>query len=406
MITSDGFSNLAKEQLFFKRLWTDESRSSVDRESPAVVNEADLFARYFSRQSILLPQLAQPSDYAFVPEPSVAEMATVKVDVAPIVVPVEITPVAIEDSLFHRLRKGLQRTRQGLTEGLIHVLQGKTHLDRETREQLETLLLVADVGFDASEKIIQQLSGQLTRDILNDPQQLLACLEQVLFDMVQVKSCSQLEFEQLPAKPYVVLMVGVNGVGKTTTIGKLAKRLQQKGHSVMLAAGDTFRAAAVEQLKVWGERNQIPVIAQDTGADSASVVFDALQAAKARNVDVLIADTAGRLHNKSNLMEELKKVQRVLQKLDPQAPHEIILAIDAGTGQNALNQVQEFNQAVGLTSVILTKLDGTAKGGIAFAICEKFALPVSYIGVGEQLDDLRPFEARAFIQALCSRDSL
>ncbi len=389
MINFTLLADSTREQVFLSRLLAEHTDGI---HAAIIADEVTVFARYFSTPSIVLPSGILPK----LVQPAV---------VAPVVITSAVVePLAPELSLYQKLKKGLQRTRQGFTGGMLQILQGKVSLDAQTREALETQLLMADVGLDASQKILQQLSERLTHEVLKDAQQVRACFEQILFDILQLATQTQLETANLPAQPYVVLFVGVNGVGKTTTIGKLAKRLQQNNHSVMLAAGDTFRAAAVEQLKIWGERNQVPVIAQETGADSASVIFDALSAAQARGVDVLIADTAGRLHNKSNLMEELKKVKRVLQKLSPQAPHEIILVIDASTGQNALNQVQEFHQAVGLTSIALTKLDGTAKGGVVFAIYEKFGLPVSYIGMGEQLDDLRPFEARAFVQALCAQE--
>ena len=260
---------------------------------------------------------------------------------------------------------------------------------------------MADVGVEATMEIIEHLTQRVSRKELTDPQALQGALKEELLALLKP---SEQPLSVSANKPYVILMVGVNGVGKTTTIGKLAKRLQAEGRSVMLAAGDTFRAAAVEQLQVWGERNQVPVIAQHTGADSASVVFDALQAAQARNIDVLIADTAGRLHNKDNLMEELKKVVRVMGKLDDSAPHEVMLVLDAGTGQNALAQADHFRQWVGVSGISLTKLDGTAKGGVIFAIARKLGLPIRFIGIGEAAEDLRPFEAEPFIEALFAGD--
>jgi fused signal recognition particle receptor len=265
-------------------------------------------------------------------------------------------------------------------------------------EEIETLLLMADIGVEATTEIIQRLTDRVERKQLSDGDALQAALKQELAELLEpVDQPLELHTDQ---SPMVILMVGVNGVGKTTTIGKLAKKYQAEGKSVMLAAGDTFRAAAVEQLQVWGDRNNVPVVAQHTGADSASVLFDALESAKAKNVDVLIADTAGRLQNKDNLMQELQKVVRVMQKLDPSAPHEVMLVLDAGTGQNAISQAKEFKEAVGVTGITLTKLDGTAKGGIIFAIAKQFGLPIRFIGVGEQADDLRPFEAKAFVEAL------
>ncbi|CAI8210632.1 MAG: Signal recognition particle receptor FtsY [Marinobacterium sp. xm-d-530] len=275
---------------------------------------------------------------------------------------------------------------------------GNPEIDEDLMEEIETLLLMADIGVEATTEIIERLTDRVERKQLSDGDALQAALKQELAELLEPVD-QPLEL-QADKSPMVILMVGVNGVGKTTTIGKLAKKYQGEGKSVMLAAGDTFRAAAVEQLQVWGERNNVPVVAQHTGADSASVLFDALESAKAKNVDVLIADTAGRLQNKDNLMQELQKVVRVMQKLDPSAPHEVMLVLDAGTGQNAISQAKEFKEAVGVTGITLTKLDGTAKGGIIFAIAKQFGLPIRFIGVGEQADDLRPFEAKAFVEAL------
>lgn len=282
-----------------------------------------------------------------------------------------------------------------LSSRLRGLFQRKT-IDETTWEDLETALIGADFGPDISEEIIEDLRARVDRYGTTDPADLNRMLREVLEERLSKLDTTL----KLSARPAVVLVVGVNGVGKTTTIGKLAKKLQGEGKKVMLAAGDTFRAAAVEQLQVWGERNKIPVIAQHTGADSASVIFDAVQAAKARNIDVLIADTAGRLHTKDNLMEELKKVRRVIGKLDADAPHEVLLVLDAGTGQNAISQAKQFNQTVQLTGLALTKLDGTAKGGVIFALAKQFGLPIRYIGVGEGIDDLRTFEAEPFVQAL------
>lgn len=301
---------------------------------------------------------------------------------------------------FSRLKAGLSRTRSHLADSLANLVLGSKEIDDDLLEEIETQLLMADVGVSATRKIIDDLTDKANRKELKDPQALMDRLRQILSEIIE--PCSQpLE---LTHKPFVILMVGVNGVGKTTTIGKLAKKFQSEGKSVMLAAGDTFRAAAVEQLQVWGERNNIHVTAQHTGADSASVIFDALQAAQARNIDVLIADTAGRLHTKSNLMDELSKVQRVMQKLDPTAPHEVMLVVDAGTGQNALNQAEHFNKAVPLSGITITKLDGTAKGGIIFALADKMKTPIRFIGVGESIDDLREFNGQDFIQALFATD--
>jgi len=322
---------------------------------------------------------------------------------------VEDSPEAIETdetvelqpektSFFSRLKNGLRRTSSNFGDSLGNLFLGKKAIDDELLEELETQLLVADVGIEATQDIIAKLTQRVSRKELSDSTALYNALQEELAGLL-VHSEKPLYVDS-SRQPYVILMVGVNGVGKTTTIGKLAKRFQAEGKSVMLAAGDTFRAAAVEQLQVWGERNDVPVIAQHTGADSASVLFDALHAAKARGTDVLIADTAGRLHNKDNLMEELKKVVRVLGKLDETAPHEVMLVLDAGTGQNALSQAKHFQEAVGVTGITLTKLDGTAKGGIIFAISKQLELPIRFIGVGEQVDDLRPFEAEEFVAAL------
>ncbi|WP_296216696.1 signal recognition particle-docking protein FtsY [Pseudomonas sp. UBA2684] len=299
---------------------------------------------------------------------------------------------------FARLKQGLSKTSASLGEGMASLFLGKKVIDDELLDEIETRLLTADVGVEATTAIIQSLTQKVARKQLTDSGALYKALQDELVALL--KPVEQPLRIDNAKQPYVILVVGVNGVGKTTTIGKLAKKLQQDGKKVMLAAGDTFRAAAVEQLQVWGERNQIAVIAQHTGADSASVIFDAVQAAKARGMDVLIADTAGRLHTKDNLMEELKKVRRVIGKLDDTAPHEVLLVLDAGTGQNAINQAKQFNQTVSLTGLALTKLDGTAKGGVIFALAKQFGLPIRYIGVGEGIDDLRTFEADAFVQAL------
>ncbi|HET8807926.1 MAG TPA: signal recognition particle-docking protein FtsY [Methylophaga sp.] len=311
-------------------------------------------------------------------------------------------PVPEKQNLFGRLKQGLSRSSQRLTDGFADLVLGKKTIDDELLEDLETQLLSADLGIEATQSIIDDLTQRVARKQLADPQALFTAMRDDMVDLL--KPVQQPLVIKSDGGPFVILMVGINGVGKTTTIGKLAKQFQAQGHSVMLAAGDTFRAAAVEQLQVWGERNAIAVMAQQHGADSASVIFDALQAAKSRNIDILIADTAGRLHTQSNLMEELKKVKRVMTKLDPAAPHEVMLVVDAGTGQNALSQAQQFNEAIGLNGITLTKLDGTAKGGIIFAIAKKTGLPIRYIGVGEKIDDLRRFEAADFVDALLGRE--
>ncbi len=309
---------------------------------------------------------------------------------------------AEQQGLFGRLKSRLSRSRSHLSDGLASLLLGHKQIDDDLLEDLETLLLTADVGVEATTRIINDLTDRVRRNELADPEALTRVLKQQLLEILQ--GSEKPVTAATDGRPQVILMVGINGAGKTTTIGKLAKRLQEEGQSVMLAAGDTFRAAAVEQLQAWGERNQIPVIAQHTGADSASVIFDALQAASARNIDVLIADTAGRLHTKTNLMEELAKIARVMKKIDPEAPHEVMLVVDATTGQNALNQAQQFNQTVPLSGITLTKLDGTAKGGIVFAIAEKLGLPIRFIGVGEAIEDLRHFEPTEFVDALFSQE--
>ncbi|WP_309266016.1 signal recognition particle-docking protein FtsY [Aeromonas salmonicida] len=305
------------------------------------------------------------------------------------------------EGFFARLKRSLVRTKENIGSGFFGLFSGKK-IDDDLFEELETQLLTADLGVDTTRRIIDGLVQHADRKQLKDAESLYGLLKQDMGAMLaQVEQPLVIDTSK---KPYVILMVGVNGVGKTTTIGKLAKQFQAEGKSVMLAAGDTFRAAAVEQLQVWGQRNNIPVIAQHTGADSASVIYDAIEAARSRGADVLIADTAGRLQNKSNLMEELKKVVRVMKKLDEEAPHEIMLTLDAGTGQNALSQAKLFSEAVGLDGIVLTKLDGTAKGGVIFAVADKFQIPIRYIGVGEGIDDLRPFVANDFIEALFSRE--
>ncbi|CAM7113987.1 MULTISPECIES: signal recognition particle-docking protein FtsY [Enterobacter] len=328
---------------------------------------------------------------------------------AVIVVPVEEEPEEesvqeqekpTKEGFFARLKRSLLKTKENLGSGFISLFRGKK-IDDDLFEELEEQLLIADVGVDTTRKIIANLTEGASRKQLRDAEALYGLLKDEMGEIL-AKVDEPLNIEG--KTPFVILMVGVNGVGKTTTIGKLARQFEQQGKSVMLAAGDTFRAAAVEQLQVWGQRNNIPVIAQHTGADSASVIFDAIQAAKARNVDVLIADTAGRLQNKSHLMEELKKIVRVMKKLDEDAPHEIMLTIDASTGQNAISQAKLFHEAVGLTGIALTKLDGTAKGGVIFSVADQFGIPIRYIGVGERIEDLRPFKADDFIEALFARE--
>ncbi|HAU4338315.1 TPA: signal recognition particle-docking protein FtsY, partial [Serratia marcescens] len=305
-----------------------------------------------------------------------------------------------KEGFFARLKRSLLKTKQNLGSGFMGLFRGKK-IDDDLFDELEEQLLIADVGVETTRKIITSLTQHASRKQLKDAEALYGKLKE---EMSEILAKVDQPLDVSGKTPYVILMVGVNGVGKTTTIGKLARQFQAEGKSVMLAAGDTFRAAAVEQLQVWGERNRIPVVAQHTGADSASVIFDAVQAAKARGIDVLIADTAGRLQNKSHLMEELKKIVRVMKKLDDQAPHEVMLTLDASTGQNAVSQAKLFNEAVGLTGITLTKLDGTAKGGVIFAIADQFGIPIRYIGVGEGIEDLRPFKADDFIEALFARE--
>jgi fused signal recognition particle receptor len=311
----------------------------------------------------------------------------------------EIGKKEVKLGFFARLKLGLSKTSENLSGGLVDLFRGK-QIDDELFEELETHLLLADVGVETTMKIIDSLTQSASRKELKDASALHDLLKVELQKVIEPVNKPLVIKQTDEQGPFVILMVGVNGVGKTTTIGKLAKQFQAQGKSVMLAAGDTFRAAAVEQLQVWGERNDIPVIAQHTGADSASVIFDAISAAKARQVDVIIADTAGRLQNKAHLMEELKKVVRVMKKLDVKAPHEVMLTLDAGTGQNALSQTKLFDEAVGLTGLTITKLDGTAKGGVIFAIADKYNIPIRYLGVGEGIDDLRPFNGNDFIEAL------
>ena len=340
----------------------------------------------------------------------IVEAAEEAVMVVPAEEPAVEEPVAEEvvqeqekptkEGFFARLKRSLLKTKENLGSGFISLFRGKK-IDDDLFEELEEQLLIADVGVETTRKIIANLTEGASRKQLKDAEALYGLLKEEMGEIL-AKVDEPLNVDG--KTPFVILMVGVNGVGKTTTIGKLARQFEQQGKSVMLAAGDTFRAAAVEQLQVWGQRNNIPVIAQHTGADSASVIFDAIQAAKARNVDVLIADTAGRLQNKSHLMEELKKIVRVMKKLDEDAPHEVMLTIDASTGQNAISQAKLFHEAVGLTGITLTKLDGTAKGGVIFSVADQFGIPIRYIGVGERIEDLRPFKADDFIEALFARE--
>lgn len=308
--------------------------------------------------------------------------------------PFKRNKTANETGFFSKLRAGLKRTGSGLGQ----LFSGRQSIDADLLEELETHLLMADVGIEATTQIIDDLTARLKRDQINDPDGLRTALREDMLAILEPVAQPLVIPQQ--KQPFVILTVGINGAGKTTTIGKLAAKLKQDGHRVVLAAGDTFRAAAVEQLKVWGERTDIPVISQPTGSDSASVVFDSHQSAIARGADVLIADTAGRLHTQANLMDELRKIARVLGKQDENAPHEVLLVLDAGTGQNALAQAEQFSEAVNVSGFVLTKLDGTAKGGVIFAIAKRFGIPVRFIGIGEGVEDLRTFNAEAFVDAL------
>lgn len=343
---------------------------------------------------------------------SVNEEILVKEEDKPI--PQEIAPKVTEavveipkekpkkEGLFDRLKTGLSKTGSTLTEGMGALVLGKKKIDDDVLEELETRLLMSDVGIEATQRIIDDLTKRTSRNELSDYDALMTALYEEMVKILRPVA-KPLDVEDIDG-PVVILLVGINGAGKTTTIGKMAKQFQSEGKSVMLAAGDTFRAAAVEQLQVWGERNNIPVIAQGTGADSASVIYDAMESAKAKKIDILLADTAGRLHTQTNLMEELKKVKRVMQKIDANAPHEVMLIVDASIGQNALTQATEFNAALGVTGITVTKLDGTAKGGILFAMAEKTGIPVRFIGVGESIDDLQEFDAYEFAGALLAED--
>jgi fused signal recognition particle receptor len=374
--------------MFFKRK---KSKPEVPTEPTDEAQRESEAAEAEQAEPEVVEESAEPAPPA-AEEPSAADPEVAPADKAVI----EDKPE--KEGFFARIKKGLSRTSDQFASGLGNLFLGQKVIDDELLEEIETQLLMADVGVDATSEIIDDLTERVARKQLNDPEALFKALREHLYKLLdKVEQPLQIDTRH---KPFVILVVGVNGVGKTTTIGKLAQRLQRDGLSVMLAAGDTFRAAAVEQLQVWGERNNVPVIAQHTGADSASVIFDAVQSAQSRGVDVVIADTAGRLHNKSNLMEELAKVKRVMGKLDAEAPHEILLVLDAGTGQNAVSQADHFKQATGVTGLVLTKLDGTAKGGVIFALSQKHGIPVRYIGVGETADDLQPFRAKDFVEAL------
>ncbi|WP_041410675.1 signal recognition particle-docking protein FtsY [Shewanella amazonensis] len=388
---------IAAEQAEQERIAAEQAAAEAARLEAERQEEARLAAEQLEAERIAAEQAEQERIAA---EQSAAEAASVQTEQAEEVQP-EPQAKPVKEGFFARLKRGLMRTSENIGSGFIGLFRGKK-IDDELFEELEEQLLIADVGVETTSKLIKSLTEHASRRQLKDAE--------ALYELLREEMQRTLEPVSVPLVPenaqgpYVILMVGVNGVGKTTTIGKLAKQYQSQGKSVMLAAGDTFRAAAVEQLQVWGQRNNIPVVAQHTGADSASVLFDALQSAKAKGVDVLICDTAGRLQNKNHLMEELKKVVRVMKKLDESAPHEVMLTLDASTGQNAISQAKLFQEAVGVTGISITKLDGTAKGGVIFAIADKFGIPIRYIGVGEQIDDLRVFNARDFIDALFSQE--
>ncbi|ELA7934694.1 signal recognition particle-docking protein FtsY [Vibrio parahaemolyticus] len=375
---------------------TEETVTEEAVEAPSEEQQTEEVAEQ-AQQSQELEQEPEKAEAAPAEAEAEAEAEEPQVPVAPRIQEQE-KPT---ESFFARLKRSLSRTKANIGAGFFGLFSGKK-IDDDLFEELEEQLLIADVGMDTTTKIINNLTEKASRGDLKDGEALYGLLKE---EMAEILSKVEQPLEIDSSKtPYVILMVGVNGVGKTTTIGKLAKQFQSQGKKVMLAAGDTFRAAAVEQLQVWGERNNVPVIAQHTGADSASVIYDAIEAAKARGVDVVIADTAGRLQNKANLMEELRKIVRVMKKIDDSAPHEIMLTLDAGTGQNAISQAKLFSDVAPLTGITLTKLDGTAKGGVIFAIADQFSIPIRYIGVGEGIEDLRPFETQEFIDALFSRE--
>ncbi|MEX3071708.1 signal recognition particle-docking protein FtsY [Vibrio alginolyticus] len=381
----------------------DEEQSPKPTTEETVKEEA---VKESAEEQQVEPVAEQAEELVVADEPEKVEAAPAEAEAEAEEPEVQVAPRVQEqekptESFFARLKRSLSRTKANIGAGFFGLFSGKK-IDDDLFEELEEQLLIADVGMNTTTKIINNLTEKASRGDLKDGEALYGLLKE---EMAEILSKVEQPLEIDTSKtPYVILMVGVNGVGKTTTIGKLAKQFQNEGKKVMLAAGDTFRAAAVEQLQVWGERNKVPVIAQHTGADSASVIYDAIEAAKARGVDVVIADTAGRLQNKANLMEELRKIVRVMKKIDDSAPHEIMLTLDAGTGQNAISQAKLFSDVAPLTGITLTKLDGTAKGGVIFAIADQFSIPIRYIGVGEGIEDLRPFATQEFIDALFSRE--
>ena len=402
--TSDSNEAIAVEKELPEPEQVEEAQPEVVEEADQPIDKVESEAEEVSTGEPKTPEELVVEPVAAVPQQQVTPEVEPEVEQPPETQAVEESAATEKKSFFGRLKASLSRTKANLGSGIVSLFRGKA-IDDDLYEELETQLLVADVGMDTTQKIIDRLVEGAKHSQLKDGDALYELLKQQLRSMltaVQQPLPEVIANHDKAQGPFVILMVGVNGVGKTTTIGKLAKQFQQQGKKVMLAAGDTFRAAAVEQLQVWGERNNIPVIAQPTGSDSASVLYDALQSAKAKGTDILIADTAGRLQNKDNLMEELKKVVRVMKKLNPDAPHEVMLTVDAATGQNAISQAKLFREAVGLTGITLTKLDGTAKGGVIFAIADKFGIPIRYIGVGEGIDDLRGFNGDEFIDALFS----
>ncbi|HHF5198288.1 TPA: signal recognition particle-docking protein FtsY [Haemophilus influenzae] len=374
----------------------EEEKITEEKITEEKIKDVEPSIEKFEANDLVEEEKIQEISTALEPVEEIIKAKNLEDDLQP-VVEIETREKPSEGGFFSRLVKGLLKTKQNIGTGFRSFFLGKK-IDDELFEELEEQLLIADIGVPTTSKIIKNLTEHASRKELQDAELLYQQLKVEMADILEPVA-QPLEIDSTK-KPYVILMVGVNGVGKTTTIGKLARKFQSEGKSVMLAAGDTFRAAAVEQLQVWGERNHIPVVSQSTGSDSASVIFDAMQSAAARNIDILIADTAGRLQNKNNLMDELKKIVRVMKKYDETAPHEIMLTLDAGTGQNAISQAKLFNEAVGLTGISLTKLDGTAKGGVIFAIADQFKLPIRYIGVGEKIEDLREFNAKEFIEAL------
>ncbi|THB84725.1 signal recognition particle-docking protein FtsY [Pantoea allii] len=378
---------------------TPHSEAELTRDDAPIVETQDNEAEPLTEEELTALALGEAEVTDAEPADALSDtVSDLPLAAAPLIVQEQERPS--KEGFFARLKRSLVKTRQNLGSGFISLFRGKK-IDDDLFDELEEQLLIADVGVDTTRRIITHLTQQANRKQLRDAEALYGLLKA---EMASILAKVDAPLEVSGKTPFVILMVGVNGVGKTTTIGKLARQYQAEGKTVMLAAGDTFRAAAVEQLQVWGQRNNIPVIAQHTGADSASVIFDAIQAAKSRGVDVLIADTAGRLQNKSHLMEELKKITRVMKKLDDSAPHEVMLTLDASTGQNAVSQARLFNEAVGVTGIALTKLDGTAKGGVIFSVADQFGIPIRYIGVGEGIEDLRPFKAEDFIEALFARE--